>query len=445
MAQGAVLLPLCFLIAVLIAKGITSEAARGQDNLLTYDSLHPETAKATGQLPKSDAHVEIVNADASQFPQKQRLGVDKLGDVSDIGTDEDGLSDVSFLLLGASPAPDGEAFCSRKRYRKRTLKVVKEMPFAGLFPELQRIRRFEGSGVTHANGSYYVVFDSLRSLGQVDLRFSFRGPENRLVGAEGGEQESQFEGISYNEPTGTFFVVRESFQHDAHGLVPVTEELQLTGGGSTYKVLERCPVRFPLQDVNKGFESLVVYEKDGVRHLLGLCESNFCATIHGPDAPGLQRGNGRLVWARYRAVAGPNDECSWEVEKVIDLPSDVYFVDYSAIAFRTAASGGGDAPYGVGVTDVAVASQEDAAVWVGTFDWETMEFVTPQPQQAEPAPAGRIYHFPRTGDCSKQYCNVEGVAWIDAERLVLTSDKSKSTQDWRCMDKDQSVHIMALP
>ncbi len=31
----------------------------------------------------------------------------------------------------------------------------------------------------------------------------------------------------------------------------------------------------------------------------------------------------------------------------------------------------------------------------------------------------------------QQYCNVEGVAWIDSERLVLTSDKAKGTQDYR--------------
>lgn len=26
------------------------------------------------------------------------------------------------------------------------------------------------------------------------------------------------------------------------------------------------------------------------------------------------------------------------------------------------------------------------------------------------------------------YCNVEGVAWLDSSRLVLTSDRSKKTQ-----------------
>jgi hypothetical protein len=43
------------------------------------------------------------------------------------------------------------------------------------------------------------------------------------------------------------------------------------------------------------------------------------------------------------------------------------------------------------------------------------------------------------------WCNVEGVEWLDNERLVIASDKAKSTQHHRCTDKDQSIAIVALP
>ncbi|GIL71204.1 hypothetical protein Vretifemale_1802 [Volvox reticuliferus] len=108
------------------------------------------------------------------------------------------------------------------------------------------------------------------SLGQVDLRFSFRGPFNKLVGPVG--EESRFEGISYDNVTDTFFVLRESMEHEEHGLVPLTEELRLTDCGNKVEVLGRCVVPFALQDVNKGFESLVVFWRDGKRRMLGLCE-----------------------------------------------------------------------------------------------------------------------------------------------------------------------------
>ena len=40
---------------------------------------------------------------------------------------------------------------------------------------------------------------------------------------------------------------------------------------------------------------------------------------------------------------------------------------------------------------------------------------------------------------------VEGIHFIDAYRVVVTSDKSKPTQPHNCMHKDQSIAIMALP
>ena len=52
---------------------------------------------------------------------------------------------------------------------------------------------------------------------------------------------------------------------------------------------------------------------------------------------------------------------------------------------------------------VAITSQEDSTVWVGFFDWDTLEFVDD----------GVVLFFPRGGDCQPIYCNVEGIEWID--------------------------------
>ena len=58
------------------------------------------------------------------------------------------------------------------------------------------------------------------------------------------------------------------------------------------------------EDVNKGFEGIYYFEKSGKRYFMGLCESNFCKTIVGPDAPGLDRGNGRVVLAEMVSSPG---------------------------------------------------------------------------------------------------------------------------------------------
>ena len=72
--------------------------------------------------------------------------------------------------------------------------------------------------------------------------------------------------------------------------------------------------------------------------------------------------------------------------KTINIPRKASFLDYSAMAFN-----------GYMGKTVAITSQEDAAVWLGEFDWEALEFVG----------RGRVLHFPRNDHCEKIYCNGE--------------------------------------
>ena len=116
------------------------------------------------------------------------------------------------------------------------------------------------------------------------------------------------------------------------------------------------------------------------------------------------------------------------------------FVDYSALAIhhRTKA--------------VAITSQENAQVWVGElstgsdgeFDPMTAEFSK-----------GKVYDFPRAATCAVQYCNIEGIEWVDdggadedaPRTLVGVSDKmkGKGKQPFTCLEKDQSFHLFQLP
>lgn len=43
------------------------------------------------------------------------------------------------------------------------------------------------------------------------------------------------------------------------------------------------------------------------------------------------------------------------------------------------------------------------------------------------------------------YCNVEGIQWIDDVRFVIASDKAKSRQPFRCVNKEQRLTIFSLP
>lgn len=61
-------------------------------------------------------------------------------------------------LLAACVRGRGSS-CHDKDTRRSTAKVVKEMPFLGLFDDLREQSVFEGSDIVRVRGKYYVVFD----------------------------------------------------------------------------------------------------------------------------------------------------------------------------------------------------------------------------------------------------------------------------------------------
>jgi len=175
---------------------------------------------------------------------------------------------------------------------------------------------------------------------------------------------------------------------------------------------------------NKGLESIHYLEtRSGRRILLGLCEGNWCSGGHR----GREKGNGKIVVAEL-VPESAHDACSWKPIKVIDLPAEIDMTDYAGFAFNG--------------SRVAIVSQEDSTLWVGSFNFDGGRT---EPEDYEFAAGGSVLTFPRNSACEIVYCNVEGVHWLDPWRIIVTSDKAKSTQPWRCVAKDQSVHIFAVP
>jgi hypothetical protein len=147
---------------------------------------------------------------------------------------------------------------------------------------------------------------------------------------------------------------------------------------------------------------------------MALCEGNHCA--NGND--GTDPGNGRIILLSYES---DNAGCSWQKIKTIHIPYTANFQDYSDLAIHN--------------NKIALVSQKDSALFIGRFDFNLLEFVG----------SGNVYNFPRDHGCNIQYCNVEGISWIDDTRFLIVSDKAKKDNDYYCMDKDQSISMFALP
>ncbi len=127
--------------------------------------------------------------------------------------------------------------------------------------------------------------------------------------------------------------------------------------------------------------------------------------------------------------------CVWRTLRYLVIPPEANFQDFSAISINTAGR-------------VAITSQEESQVWLGflshvnpedgTFDEKNSEFTTEK---------SVVYDFPRDTNCEITYCNIEGIHWMNNEMLVGVSDKMKKggKQDFRCLEKDQSIHVFVLP
>lgn len=328
--------------------------------------------------------------------------------------------------------------CEDEDWRKKSLKLVREIPIAGVLGTLQEETKFEASGIARrGNNQYVIACDNTRSLPCLNDRLQFksnvswliRDSENPAQSAASldsdnirgstevaGINDSQFEGITYLPRSDHMLVVKELVRHEGH-YHPVVQELEFAKDNQTYRTMLNCTVNFKLTHDNKGFEGIQFHEDaNGEKWLMGLCEGNFCSG----GKHGRKKGHGRIVVSKFY-----QDEdlgvCGWEPVKVIKIPKTAYFADYSDMAFRG--------------NRLAITSQEESEVWIGEFDKEKMEF----------ASEGSHYHFPRSDSCEQIYCNIEGVEWIDDDRLMLASDRSKADQPYICTRRDQSVHIMVLP
>jgi hypothetical protein len=263
--------------------------------------------------------------------------------------------------------------------------------------------RFEASGVLAYDGAFWVIFDNVPHIARIDPALTAGGVSARLIRRPGGPLGC--EDIARDPADGRFFLLVEAVRDAAGDYLAQVHELD-----RELRPLATRWLDFRLDRPNKGMEGLSCVRRAGRTYLLGLCEGNRC---RGGEA-GREPGGGRVhVFAEG---AG-----RWEREHTIRLPESLRFIDYSSIS--------------VSRDRVAVVSQESSGLWVGRFapsSWDLLD-------------EGRTYSFPRDPRGKTVYGTVEGVSWLSEDEVVVVSDRAKPTQPSRMREKDESVHVFALP
>ena len=333
-------------------------------------------------------------------------------------------------------------------FTKQTLKTIVDRAIAGLltFEAGSGESKFEASDVIRVGTHFFSVCDSSWSVLKFSESLPLLSHENRLIKPDSSftppdAGDSGFEAIMNDASSSgeDYYIVRESVAHeklDGSGATSYNAQVLKIRfrGEDTYHVEETCYSEFEFAGDSKGFEGAASLRgQDGVLYILGLCEGNFCEQN---GQRGKVAGNGRIVvMAREDGPEG----CRWRTVKMLELPSSVKFVDYSAFAVHHSTKA------------VAVTSQENSQVWIGELSGGSDGAFDPTKATFT---EGTVYDFPRSsGACEVQYCNIEGIHWVSTaegktpQMLVAVSDKmkSKGRQPATCFEKDQSVHLFTLP
>lgn len=351
---------------------------------------------------------------------------------------------ISSSMSGLSTLQSGDAAtCDAPMYSKTTLKTAYENSFAAMFKDTKGEKKFEASDVIIVDNNFYTVCDNSWSIEKITESLTPFSVENVQIGDPNRDpnEDSGFEAIFHDAADDTFYVVRESValavDHKGNegNYHAVVQEIKIRTDGD-YNVINECVSEIEFDGSSKGLEGAVgLKSKDGELYMLGLCEGNHC--LEGKE--GKDKGNGVAVLMKKEVdVSDPIEgyTCVWKTQRQLSIPSQAFFQDYSAISINAQGR-------------VAITSQEEAQVWVGYLSHIDPEDGSFDPEKSEfSVDDAVVYDFPRSdADCHLIYCNVEGIHWINDEMLVGVSDKMKKggKQDYRCLQKDQSIHVFVLP
>jgi hypothetical protein len=372
-----------------------------------------------------DEESPLVGSSASSAAPKQRLvlfvaGLGVLSLIILVGRQhaEPATQPVAIAPLMAAQS-EVDPVCMDPKFNKKSLKTAKETSAVALFADPKGQKKFEASGIIKVGNFFYVVFDNFYAIGRIDTHLPFNSERNVLVGEIGGD--SGYEELVHDKDQDLFYLVKESTADGQDSFHAVVHEIKMTENSTEYQILRQCKTEFEFQSDNKGLEGAAGVRRNGEFYLLGLCEGNHCAA----GSMGRDKGNGQIIVMKKRER---DEGCTWITEQIINIPPEADFVDYSAMSLHK----DGNGPTNL---RVAVTSQESAQVWFGRLDTDNWVLTTES-----------VYHFPRDNECNVIYCNIEGIHFLSDTLLAAVSDKMKGgKQSFRCLEKDQSVHLFVLP
>ena len=366
--------------------------------------------------------------------------------------------------------------------RVHTLTLVREYKLTDCLDTQPNVD-FEASGIISVGNELYVCFDNMPAVAIVDRELSVCANSSARIihlpqtlnehqkktsslssSAFAGRQPDEpqipveigFEAISMYH--NTFVVVQEIDVHHTETSTSHQARVKTYTTPLFETKLSDSLLHWHFNSENKGIEGVAVVSVGSYSFLLALCEGNHCKA--GDE--GQDKGHG-IILVYYHN----NSKKTWMYNNnQIHLP--VPFTDFSGMDVRTRKEEekkesimgrseiGGEGGMGTEnerrrvmmVGDIAVVSQESRGLFLGQYmvgrdetkpsgySFNMMSDMTlDMTSEMTSSSSAALYTFP------KEYCNIEGVTFLENGDIGVVSDKRKRNQDQECSVKDQSVHV----
>jgi len=287
---------------------------------------------------------------------------------------------------------------------KISLELVAEKKFYELIPGASPDDCFEATGVANKDNNFLVVFDDTPHFARIDISLTAGHDSNRLYRNMG--KAAGYQDITYDNRGRRFLALTRGKKRDDGSIKPRINQFD-----PQLAYVEGRYIDYDVKGDDRQLQGIAAIWGSDQLSILAICKDNKCKG----GQKGKKPGGGRIHI--FQPETG-----LWAHKGTMRLPKELPFGDYVSLEVRG--------------NRVAILSQASSAIWIGTLQDSGWGFVDD----------GIIYCLPPSKKGNNIYCTVEGITWIDDDKLAAVSDSHRSRrQNKRCAKREQSIHIFQIP
>jgi len=287
---------------------------------------------------------------------------------------------------------------------KLALELVAEKKFHELIPGASPDDHFESTGIASKGNNFLVVFSDTPHFARIDKSLTTGHGSNCLFRNMG--KTTGYQDVTYDGRGQRFLALTEATKQGDSSNLPRINQFNTDLG-----YIEGRFIDYDVKGNDRILRGIAAIWRADQLSILAICKDNNCRGGKEGQTPG-----GGQIHV-FQPEAG-----MWGRKESIRLPKDLPFRDFVSLEVRG--------------NRLVILSQASSAIWIGTLQDSGWGFIDD----------GIIYDLPLGKKDKVRYCSVEGIAWVDDNRVAVISDRQHSRRPNKsCAKRDQSIHVFELP